>query len=60
MRFPWIPVEYHRYLIDAERVRLRGDYDLEPNISETKAEELISRTDEIINFAFTNIDSLPP
>jgi uncharacterized protein (UPF0332 family) len=55
-----IPVEYHRYLIDAERIRLRGDYDLEPNISETKAEELISRADEIINFALTNIDSLPP
>lgn len=55
-----IPVEYHRYLIDAERIRLRGDYDLEPNISEAKAEELIYRADEIINFAFTNIDSLPP
>ncbi|NET11429.1 MAG: HEPN domain-containing protein [Okeania sp. SIO1H6] len=55
-----LPVEYHRYLIDAERIRLRGDYDLEPNITETEAEELISRADEILNFALTNIDSLPP
>ncbi|MGK7954986.1 MAG: HEPN domain-containing protein [Crocosphaera sp.] len=55
-----LPVEYHRYLIDAERIRLRGDYDLEPNITEIEAEELISRADEILNFAFINIDSLPP
>ncbi|NEQ37942.1 MAG: HEPN domain-containing protein [Okeania sp. SIO3I5] len=55
-----IPVEYHRYLIDAERIRVRGDDDLEPNITETQAEELISQADEILNFALTNIDSLPP
>ena len=55
-----IPIDYHRYLIDAERIRLRGDYDLEPNITETEAKELISRADEFLNFAFNNIDSLPP
>ena len=51
-----IPVEYHRYLIDAERNRLRADYDLEPNISEAEAEQLIIRAEEILNFAYANID----
>ncbi|NES20664.1 MAG: HEPN domain-containing protein [Symploca sp. SIO3E6] len=55
-----IPVEYHRYLIDAERTRLRADYDLEPNITETEAEQIISRAEAVLNFALANIDSLPP
>lgn len=55
-----IPAEYHRHLIDAERNRLRADYDLEPNITEIEAEQVISRADEILNFALANIDSLPP
>jgi uncharacterized protein (UPF0332 family) len=27
-----VPREFHRYLIDAERTRLRGDYNTDPNI----------------------------
>ncbi|MGL5195593.1 MAG: HEPN domain-containing protein [Chroococcales cyanobacterium] len=55
-----IPVELHRYLIDAERIRLRADYNTELDISETDVEQLISQGEEMLNFALGNIDSLPP
>ncbi len=55
-----IPVELHRYLIDAERIRLRADYHTELDISETDVEQLVSQGEEMLNFALGNIDSLPP
>jgi uncharacterized protein (UPF0332 family) len=55
-----IPVELHRYLIDAERIRLRADYNTELDISETDVEQLVSQGEEMLNFALENIDSLPP
>jgi uncharacterized protein (UPF0332 family) len=55
-----VPVELHRYLIDAKRARLRADYNVDPNITETDAEQLISRTEYFLNFAIANMDSLPP
>lgn len=54
-----IPVQLHRYLIDAERIRLRADYNTELDISETDVEQLISQGEEMLNFALANIDSLP-
>ena len=33
-----VPREFHRYLIDAERTRLRGDYNTDPNITQANAE----------------------
>jgi uncharacterized protein (UPF0332 family) len=50
--------EFHRYLIDAERTRLRGDYNTDPNITEADADLIIQRTIEILNFAKANIDCL--
>ncbi len=38
----------------------RADYNVDPNITETDAEQLISRTEYFLNFALANIDSLPP
>lgn len=55
-----VPVDLHRYLIDAERTRLRADYNTELDITEAEAEQLISRGEEMLNFALANIDSLPP
>ncbi len=55
-----MPIEFHRYLIDAERTRLRGDYNTDPNITEKDAEILIQRAEEMLNFALSNIDSIPP
>lgn len=49
-----------RYLIDAERTRLRGDYNTDPNITQADADQIIQRTIEILNFAKANIDSLSP
>lgn len=53
-----VPREFHRYLIDAERTRLRGDYNTDPNITQADADQIIQRTIEILNFAKANIDSL--
>ena len=55
-----VPIEFHRYLIDAERTRLRGDYNTDPNITEKDAEKLIQRAEEMLKFALSNMDSLPP
>ena len=54
-----IPVEFHRYLISAEQTRLRGDYNIEPNVTELEAAELIDRAEEMLEFAKANIDSIP-
>ncbi len=58
-RIKRIPVKLHRYLIDAERIRLRADYNTELDISETDVEQLISQGEQMLNFALANIDSLP-
>ncbi|MBC1222402.1 HEPN domain-containing protein [Nostoc sp. UCD121] len=50
--------EFHRYLIDAERTRLRADYNTDPNINQADAEQIIQITLEILNYAKANIDSL--
>jgi len=55
-----VPAEYHRYLISAEQIRLRGDYNVEPNITEVEADEIIDRAEQLLEFALANIDSLPP
>lgn len=36
-----VPVEFHRYLIDAQDIRNRGDYNIDPAIPEAEANELI-------------------
>lgn len=55
-----IRVELHRYLIEAERIRLKADYNTELNITETEVDRLIFQGEEMLNFALANIDSLPP
>lgn len=51
-----IPVEFHPYLIDAESIRLRADYNTELDISETDVEQLLSQGGGMLNFALENID----
>ncbi len=53
-----IPKDYHRYLIDAQAQRNRGDYNIDPNISESDAQLLISRAETFLDFVIKNIDSL--
>jgi uncharacterized protein (UPF0332 family) len=55
-----VPTQYHRYLLDAERTRLKADYDTALSISEAEAEQIIVKGEEILNFALANIDSIPP
>ncbi|WP_107667915.1 HEPN domain-containing protein [Cyanothece sp. BG0011] len=53
-----IPKYYHRYLIDAQAQRNRGDYNIDPNISESDAQLLISRAEIFLTFIINNIDSI--
>ncbi|MCC5899241.1 MAG: HEPN domain-containing protein [Phormidium sp. GEM2.Bin31] len=55
-----IPVELHRYLIDAERIRLRADYNTDLDITEADVKQIIAHGEEMLNFALANLDSLPP
>ncbi len=34
-----VPIEFHRYLIDAQDKRNQGDYNIEPTITESQANE---------------------
>ncbi|MGK7893887.1 MAG: HEPN domain-containing protein [Crocosphaera sp.] len=53
-----IPQNYHRHLIDAQAQRNRGDYNIDPNISEADAQLLISRAENFLDFVVRNIDSI--
>ena len=55
-----VPVEFHRYPIDAQKIRLDADYTTEIELSSKDVQELIERAEEMLEFAVNNIDSLPP
>ncbi|MEG3862888.1 HEPN domain-containing protein [Microcoleus sp. herbarium12] len=55
-----VPVQFHRYLIDAQKTRLEADYNADIQISQTDAVQTIDRAEEMLNFALANIDSIPP
>jgi uncharacterized protein (UPF0332 family) len=45
-----IPVQYHRFLIDAQMRRNEADYDFQPNIAIDEVERLIEQAGEIVDF----------
>jgi uncharacterized protein (UPF0332 family) len=45
-----IPSKYHRYLIDAQDQRNRGDYDINPGLTKEDADKLIVQAEEMLNF----------
>jgi uncharacterized protein (UPF0332 family)/predicted nucleotidyltransferase len=51
-----VPVEYHRHLIEAERIRLQGDYNTDIKITNNDANGLISQAETMLNFAQNNLD----
>jgi uncharacterized protein (UPF0332 family) len=53
-----IPIEYHRYLIDAQEKRTSADYNLNPNITIQEAQDLIKKAEEMLDFAETNLDKI--
>jgi uncharacterized protein (UPF0332 family) len=52
-----LPVEYHRYLINAQEKRTEADYALSPNIDLEQAQEIIDQAQTMLDFAFNNLDS---
>ena len=53
-----LPVEYHRYLIDAQEQRTDADYSLTPNINSKKAQYIIEKAQIMLDFAQANIDTV--
>ena len=51
-----VPVQFHRYLIDAQNIRLQADYNADIEITYTEASEIIYRAEEMLNFALANMD----
>lgn len=51
-----VPVQFHRYLIDAQNIRLQADYNADIEITQTEASEIIYRAEEMLNFALANMD----
>jgi uncharacterized protein (UPF0332 family) len=47
-----VPVAFHRYLIDTQDQRNRGDYDLDPSLSESDAEQSIECARQMLDFGF--------
>ncbi|MFN9174243.1 MAG: HEPN domain-containing protein [Synechocystis sp.] len=43
-----IPSQYHRYLIDAEQMRLKGDYDHTERLDSEDAKLVIQRAEEFL------------
>ncbi|WP_445171316.1 HEPN domain-containing protein [Microcoleus sp.] len=46
-----VPVEFHRYLIDAQDLRNQGDYDIDSAITEAEANELIGQAQQFLELA---------
>lgn len=46
-----VPVELHRQLIQAEQVRLQGDYQAQDSVSPTAAQMLISQAEQFVRAA---------
>lgn len=55
-----IPVEFHRYLIDAQDKRNRGDYGIDSAITEAQAAEQITHAEGFLELAERLLGSLPP
>jgi uncharacterized protein (UPF0332 family) len=53
-----IPVDYHRYLIEAQQKRTEADYNLKPNISFQEAQDIIDKAKNLLDFAYNNIDKI--
>ena len=50
-----VPVEFHRYLIDAQAQRTRADYDPNPDLSRLDAELLVNQAQAFLTIALRNL-----
>jgi len=58
-----VPVAFHRYLIDAQDLRVRGDYDVDADLSREDAQEQIALAQEFLSMgwsAFNDENPDPP
>jgi uncharacterized protein (UPF0332 family) len=46
-----LPVEFHRAIIAAERIRIKGDYDIEQMVTAENAQEQIGWAEQFITIA---------
>lgn len=46
-----VPIELHRQLIDAQALRIRADYDIDPNLSLQDAQSLIQQAANFLAIA---------
>lgn len=54
-----LPVEFHRYLIDAQASRNRGDYDIVAEVTSVEAAEQLARAAQFLALAEQHIGPLP-
>lgn len=54
-----VPVEFHRYLIDAQDLRNQGDYDIDSAITEAEANQLIAQAEQFLELAERLLGDLP-
>jgi uncharacterized protein (UPF0332 family) len=50
-----VPQKYHRYLIETEKLRKAADYSFELEFSQSDANEIIAKAEEMLEFALNNI-----
>ena len=55
-----VPAEFHQYLIDGQRSRNKGDYDIELGITEAQAAEQIAHAAQFLELAERLIGPVPP
>jgi uncharacterized protein (UPF0332 family) len=54
-----VPVEFHRYLIDAQGLRNQGDYDIDSAITEAEANQLIAQAEQFLELAERLLGDFP-
>ena len=55
-----VPVEFHRYLIDAQDLRNQGDYDIDSAITEDDANQLIGHAEQFLELGERLLGNQPP
>jgi uncharacterized protein (UPF0332 family) len=55
-----VPVEFHRYLLEAQDKRNVGDYQIGPSLTKAQATEQLARAEQFLALAERLPGSLPP
>ena len=53
-----VPKIYHRYLIEAEKLRKGADYNFDIDISYNDADQIIQQAEEMLIFAMNNLSKI--